>query len=1483
MLEPWSRMARGFASPCLFALFFAAGAISAGGAMMPIAVTGWNRDVIVESTASGPPFTAYATEMNAGENKAFYQTGLPGFPWGLPPSGVFVSMMGDSTIFQFQPYTTSNALILSPDTGLTNGTLTLQTPAVYAQIAILAHAGNGTNTTGPLTINFTDGTTLSTTYFVPDWFNGTTNVAWFGPGRILLSTGADDGGPENPRWYQTTVNVAALTGATNKPIASLTFGKSSAKSDAIYAVSGQAPTAGGPIAVNGWNRDVVVENTASGPPYSSYAVELNPGEGNAFYQAGLPGKSYGLPANGAFQSAADGVLFQLQPYTGSNALVMSSATGITRGTLTLSSPAIYNSLSVAANSASGGGTPTITLNFADGSTLVTNYNAQDWFNNNGSALAGMERISLSGGATQGAPNNPRFYQTTLDLVALFGPTNKTLTSVSFDQAVGAGATAVYAISGIAGNQTNAYSIATITNAPATGLGTRTASIGGGIASTGGSGPEVFLFYGTSDGSTNAANWSNRVYAGAQNGGFARNLTGLSPNTTYFFRWVGINAAGVSWANSSISFTTVAASLTVVTNLPAANVTTTSALLSGQVLSTGSDAPGITIYYGPSNGGNNPAAWAHGQFAGTQVARFAQIVTGLTANATNYFTSAGTNAAGTAWAGTVLSFVTPATNPPPTPVLPVLTWHVDNARTGQNTNETVLTPADVNTNTFGKLFSYTLDGYMPAQPLILPNVTVPGQGTRNLVFAVTEHDSIYAFDADDGGTGAPLWHVSLINSSAGVYTLSPGTDLASFTTGFDGSDLGITSTPVIDPITGTIYVVAMTKEAVNNVTNFYNRLHALDVATGAEKFGGPVLIQGTVPGVGDGHDANGNVPFMQLQHHNREALLLNNGMVYIAFTGHFDIPPYHGWVFAYDAHTLAQTGMFNANANGSGGGFWQAGCGPAVDIAGNLYLESGNGNFDAPNNVYGNTVLKLSTTNGLALADYFTPYNQLDLNLQDIDVGSAGQVVLPDSVGSVAHPHLLVAGSKAGAVYLLDRDNMGHYSGNGSSDPQIVQTLSGVSGQWSTAGYFNGKLYFVGNGDFLKMFSITNAAISTSPIAQSGTKISFPGASPVISANGTSNAIVWVLQTSGSPNNNAVLHAYDANNVTNELYNSAQNAARDAAGNSVKFAVPAVVNGKVYVPAINSLTVYGSSTFLPAPSFSPNGGVFTNSLAVSLSNSFPGTTIYYTLDGSTPTTNSILYTGPMTISSTICIRAVAALPGSPNSAVAAATFYNSAEIGRGTGLIGQYYNNTFPTNPFAGSPLVRTDAVVNFNWNSSPPDPSMYTTNYTVRWIGMVQPLFSENYTFSTTTDDGIRLWVNGQLIIDHWAPQSPTAWSGSVPLQAGLLYSIEMDYFQAQGGAVAQLSWSSPSTVQVIVPQSQLYPITALPPVFFTGPAYFSNGQFSLQATGMAGGSYIFQGTTDFVHWTSLSTNLAPANLFNLIDATATNFPYRFYRAILQP
>ena len=493
-----------------------------------------------------------------------------------------------------------------------------------------------------------------------------------------------------------------------------------------------------------------------------------------------------------------------------------------------------------------------------------------------------------------------------------------------------------------------------------------------------------------------------------------------------------------------------------------------------------------------------------------------------------------------------------------------TFHNDNLRTGQNTSETVLNLSNVNQAQFGNLFSYPLDGLTFASPLYVANVNVPGQGFHNVVYVATEHDSVYAWDADGLSTN-PLWKVSFLGS--GVTTVPCGD------TGECGdipTEIGITGTPAIDQAGGTLYVVAKTKEGASYV----QRLHALDITTGAERFGGPVVIQASVIGSGMGSQGN-QLPFDPLRENQRPALLLSNGVVYIAWAAHGDQQPWHGWVIAYNATTLQQTMSYCVSPDGYGGGIWMSNGGLATDSGGNIFFTTGNGDFtvNTGGQDYGDSIVKLSASG--SVVDYFTPHDQANMEAQNFDLSSAGPVLLVDQPGSI--PHLLVAAAKTGTIFVVNRDNMGHY--NSSNDNQIVQSLVSVlpngteeEGNYSAPVFFNGYVYFAAVNDNLKAFQLSGGLLSSGPTSQSGEIYLNRGGSFAVSSNGNSNGIVWAVQDN-SPSN-AVLFAYDASNLSHELYNSTQLGARDTLGLAMKFNIPLVANGKVFVVVNGQLMAYG---------------------------------------------------------------------------------------------------------------------------------------------------------------------------------------------------------------------------------------------------------------------------------------------------------------------
>ena len=497
-----------------------------------------------------------------------------------------------------------------------------------------------------------------------------------------------------------------------------------------------------------------------------------------------------------------------------------------------------------------------------------------------------------------------------------------------------------------------------------------------------------------------------------------------------------------------------------------------------------------------------------------------------------------------------------------------TSQYDTARTGANLHETQLTPSTVSAAHFGKLFSLKVDGDVYAQPLYFSGVDVPGKGRHNILFVATEHDSVYGFDADQPSP-EPLWKVSFLTD--GVKTVSAGNVQCPFIT----PEVGITSTPVIDPKSGTLYVLARTKESRGLLSQdaFVQKLHALAITTGIEKFGGPVVIAAAAPGRGDGAK-NGTVTFDPLDENPRAALLLANNTVYASWGSSCDVRPYHGWVLAYDAATLRQKASLNVSPNADDSGIWAGDTGPAADQNGNVYVATGNGRFDASvgGADYGDTVLKLQfNQRSLAVADYFTPSNEQELNERDNDLGSGSPVLLPDEADP--HRHFLVIAGKGATLYLIDRDHMGKY--DPLNDRHAVQTIPLRDSAFGAVAYWNHHIYELVSKDWLRDYELKSGRLTLHATA-GGNWFIDPGATPTVSANGNRDAIVWVIESKGwrSRDRPFVLHAYDAANITHELYNSEQNATRDRGGLTLRFNIPTVVNGKVYVGAKREVDVYG---------------------------------------------------------------------------------------------------------------------------------------------------------------------------------------------------------------------------------------------------------------------------------------------------------------------
>ncbi len=601
---------------------------------------------------------------------------------------------------------------------------------------------------------------------------------------------------------------------------------------------------------------------------------------------------------------------------------------------------------------------------------------------------------------------------------------------------------------------------------------------------------------------------------------------------------------------------------------------------------------LTLAAGSTSSPVSVTANALNSFSGTVAVTITGLPTGVSANPATLTLTPGTAQSTTLTATITAPSATPSVTftgtsgslthsaplsltvqaAPTTSAPDVPTYHYDIARDGLNAQETLLTQSNVNSTQFGLIGFDSVDGHVDAQPLYLANVPINNQ-LHNVLYVATEHDSVYAFDAD---SGTQLWKTSILGANE--------TTSDNHNCGQISPEIGITSTPVIDRqqgANGTLFTIGMSKDSSGG---YHHRLHALDLTTGADT-ATPTEITASYPGAGD-NSQNGNVIFDPSQYAERASLLLLNGNIYTGWTSHCDIGLYTGWIMAYSESTLQQTYLLNVTPNGHEGSIWMSGGGIAADSNGFIYVLDANGTFDANLNAndfpssgdYGNAMLKLSVASGsLAVVDYFEMYNGPTESGEDLDLGSGGPLLLPDQTdaGGIVH-QLIVGAGKDTNIYLADRNNLGKFNpANNPADSNIYQQLTGaMTGLvYSSPAYFNGVLYYAADGDSLKAFPLTNAQLATTPSSVTAVKFPHPGPTPSISANGTQNGIVWALESSLT--SAGVLHAYDPANLAHEFYNSNQAAnGRDSMGNGNKFITPMIVNGKVYVGTQNGVAVFG---------------------------------------------------------------------------------------------------------------------------------------------------------------------------------------------------------------------------------------------------------------------------------------------------------------------
>jgi len=678
---------------------------------------------------------------------------------------------------------------------------------------------------------------------------------------------------------------------------------------------------------------------------------------------------------------------------------------------------------------------------------------------------------------------------------------------------------------------------------------------------------------------------------------------------------------------------------------------------------------------------------------------------------------------------------------PTPV-PVLTWRYDLSHAGQNTRETALNPSNVNTSSFGKLFSLPVDSTVYAQPLYVPGLTMSDGLVHNVLFVATENDSIYAFDADSNGgaNASPIWHISLLTSAYGAASGAVAVPWQDNGSPDVAPTVGITGTPAIDTATNTMFVVGSTKE--NGA--YFSRLHAINIITGKEQPNSPVNITATVAGTGNG-SSGGQLSFSPLWENQRPALNFYNGYVYIGYAAHGDNGPWHGWLFAYNATTLQQTSALCLSPNGVGAGVWAAGAGLPIDSNGRMYIVTGNGTrtstppFSA-SSAYGESVVAFSIANGkITPVDVFTPFNFQTLNDHDWDQGSGGLLMPPDQAG--AHPHMLITSGKEGRILVLNRDQLGGYVAGGSYSTNALQDITGVvpqaKGFWSTPAYWNGNVYMWAENNVPMLFKLNGGVMDTQPDSQSSITSAFPDPTFSISSDGTQNGIAWAVRSDQfNTKGPGVLYAWDANNLTSTIYQSDTNASRDNVGPANKFSIPVVTNGKVYVAAQKEVDVYGLLNGQPTaarPVISPNGGTFATAQSVTLSSSTPSAAIYFTRDGSTPTPASPEYTGPISISTDTTIKAIASAPGYLQSSVSSAIFNFTSQtapvtVSPGGGTYGSAQTVTLSDADTSAKIYYTTDGSTPTASSTLYTGPIQVTVSKTIKAIAIDPALQNSNVT-----------------------------------------------------------------------------------------------------------------------------------------------------------